>query len=124
MLKRRNRGRRFLGTMLLTLLFAVSAYAFTAQNTVDASNEGDGSGEITGYAVSNVAYTLDAADPANIASWSFDLSATARTVQSKLDSANSYTLCSNGGAGNHWVCIPAALQTVEAANNLRVVSTS
>ena len=123
MLKSRNRGRRFLGTMLLTLLFAVAAYAFTATNVVPASQAGDGANSISGYTVSNVAYQL-AADPANIASWSFDLSATARTVQSKLDSANSYTLCSNGGAGNHWVCIPAALQTVEAANNLRVVSTS
>ncbi|MHB8059958.1 MAG: hypothetical protein ACYDHO_03910 [Gaiellaceae bacterium] len=122
-MKRRNRGRRFLGTILLTLLFAVSAYAFTATNVVPPSQAGDGNAAISGYTVSNVAYQL-AADPANIASWSFDLSAAAGTVQSKLVSTSSaYTSCVNGG-GNHWVCTPAALQTVSAANDLRVVATS
>ena len=42
MLKRRHRGRRLLGIMLLALLFTVAAYAFTAANTVPASNAGDG----------------------------------------------------------------------------------
>ena len=124
MLKRRNRGRRFIGIMLLTLLFAVAAYAFTATNTVQASNAGDGHATIAGYDVTNVAYTL-AADPANIASWSFDLNAAARTVQSKLDSGSSaYTSCSNGGAGTHWTCTPASQPTVASANDLRVVATS
>ncbi len=123
MLKRRNRGRRFLGTMLLTLLFAVAAYAFTATNVVPASQAGDGSGTISGYTVSNVAYQL-AADPANIASWSFDLSAAAGTVQSKLVSTSStYTSCVNS-AGVHWICTPAATQTVLAADDLRVIATS
>jgi len=123
MLKSRNRGRRFLGTMLLTLLFAVAAYAFTATNVVPPSQAGDGHGTISGYTVSNVAYTL-AADPANIASWSFDLSAAAGTVQSKLVSASStYTACVHGVAF-HWTCTPAALQTVATADDLRVIATS
>lgn len=123
MLKSKNRGRRFLGTMLLTLLFAVAAYAFTATNVVPASQAGDGANSISGYTVSNVAYQL-AADPANIDSWSFDLSAAAGTVQSKLVATSStYTSCVNSG-GFHWVCTPAALQTVAAADDLRVVATS
>jgi hypothetical protein len=123
MLKRRNRGRRFIGTILLTLLFAVAAYAFTATNTVQASQAGDGSGAITGYDVTNVAYTL-AADPANIASWSFDLDAAAGTVQSKLDSTSStYTSCTNP-SGNHWTCTPASQPTVVSADDLRVIATS
>ena len=51
MLKRRHRGRRLLGIMLLALLFTVAAYAFTAANTVPASNAGDGQGAISGYTV-------------------------------------------------------------------------
>lgn len=122
MLKRRNRGRRFIGTALLTLLFAVAAYAFTATNVVPPSQAGDGNGAITGYTVSNVAYTL-AADPANIASWSFDLSATASTVRSKLDSASStYTSCTN--VVNHWTCTPGSQPTVASVNDLRVIATS
>ncbi len=51
MLKRRHRGRRLLGIMLLALLFTVAAYAFTASNTVPASNAGDGQAAISGYTV-------------------------------------------------------------------------
>lgn len=123
MSKERKRGRSIVWTLLLTLLFAVAAYAFTATNTVPATQAGDGSGAISGYTVSNVAYTL-AANPANIASWSFDLNAAAGTVQSKLVSASAtYTSCVNS-AGTHWICTPAAPPTVLAADELRVIATS
>ena len=123
MLKSRKRGRRFLGTMLLTLLFAVSAYAFTAQNTVDASNAGDGSGEITGYAVSNVAYTLDAADPTMIEKVAFTLDAAATSVKASVTGAAPFESCAIAD-GTAVTCTFATKPTVLSANDLRVVATS
>ena len=110
--------------MLLTILFAVAAYAFTATNTVPATRAGDGTGAITGYTVSGVAYTLDAANPANIASWAFDLDAASTSVRSKLVTASAvYTTCVHGAAF-HWTCTPAAEPTVASVDQLRVIATS
>jgi hypothetical protein len=125
MFKRRNRSRRFIGTLLLTALLAVAAYAFTASNTVPDTLAGDGSGDITGYAVSNVHYVL-ASNPANVDYWTFDLNDAAGTVQSKVVSASaSYVSCANSG-GMSWRCDPAAgvEPTVLAADELRVIATS
>ena len=64
--------RRVLVLALLAFVVATAAYAFTAGNTVPASKAGDGSGAITGYNVTNVAYNLDAANPQLIDSVEFD----------------------------------------------------
>ncbi len=58
---------------MLTLLLTFTAYAFTAANTVPASKARDGTGAISGYAVSNVNYNLNAANPSNIDSVTFDV---------------------------------------------------
>ena len=50
---------RYVAAALAAVAIAAGAYAFTASNTVPATNAGSGSGAITGYTVSNVAYTLD-----------------------------------------------------------------
>ena len=125
MFKRRNRSRRFVGTLILTALLAVSAYAFTAQNTVEASQAGDGTAMISGFDVTGVHYNLSATDPASIGSWEFDLDGTATDVQSKVDSTSStYAPCTN--AGTHWTCTPGAGDepTVLAADELRVIAVS
>jgi len=126
MLKPRKRGRRLVGTMLLTVLFAVAAYAFTATNTVPASKAGDGSGNITGYTVSGVAYTLRASDPSYIDKWAFTLDSAAGTVQSKLVAASaSFTTCTIAG-GTSVTCDPAPADepTVVSVDGLRVIATS
>lgn len=122
MLKRRNRGRRFLGTMLLTLLFAVSAYAFTATNDVPPSQAGDGHGTISGYTVSNVAYTL-ASDPTMIEKVAFTLDAAATSVKASVTGAAPFESCAIAG-GTAVTCTFVTQPTVEAANDLRVVATS
>src|SRR5262245_33686788 len=58
----------------LALILATAAYGFAASNTVPTTNAGDGSAAISGYAVSNVHYTLNATNPANIDSLSFTVS--------------------------------------------------
>ena len=55
----------------VAVLIAVGAYAFTASNTVPASNAGAGAGVVSGYTVSSLHYTLDATTPSNIDSLTF-----------------------------------------------------
>ena len=54
-----TRKLRYILVALLAVIVAAGAYAFTASNTVPGTNAGSGSGTISGYSVSNVAYTLD-----------------------------------------------------------------
>lgn len=129
MQKRNRKILTLLGTLVAMLLLATAAYAFTATNVVPATKAGDGSGQIGGYRISNVVYTLDNTSPQNIASWQFDLGdavsgvgATASSVRSKLvSSSGTYTACVHG-ADFHWTCSPATEPTVAAANELRVIA--
>ncbi len=110
------------GTLLMMLILAASAYAFTAANVVSGSRAGDGSGAITPYTISNVVYTLDNSSPQNIQSWQFDLNAAASTVASKLVSTSTtYTTCVHGAAF-HWTCTPGTEPTVATADQLRVIA--
>jgi hypothetical protein len=120
MLKRRNRGSRYIGTLLLTLLFAVAAYAFTASNTVPTSKAGDGSGAISGYSVSSVVYTLDAADPTMIQKVAFTLDAAATSVQASLTGAAPFQSCVV--AGLNVTCTFATEPTVLSVTNLREIA--
>ena len=122
MLKSRKRGRRFLGTMLLTLLFAVSAYAFTATNNVPPSQAGDGHGTISGYTVSNVAYTL-ASDPTMIEKVAFTLDAAATSVKASVTGAAPFESCAIAD-DNTATCTFDTKPTVLSASELRVIAAS
>lgn len=120
----RRRRRRTILVLFAAAALALATYAFTAANNVPATKAGDGSGAITGYDVTNVAYTLDAANPANIESVSFTLDAVAGTVKAKLVAASTtYTDCTNTG-GNDWSCNVEPDPTVLSADELRVIATS
>ena len=111
-------SKTFLVTIVV-LIFATAAYAFAASNTFsDATNSaGDGADTISGYTVSNVAYTLDTSNPANVTQVAFDLDAAATTVKVSL-SGEALQSCVDGGS-NHWTCAISGV-TATAANNLRV----
>ena len=67
---------KVLAVGLAALTLGGGAYAFTASNTIS-SNPPAGMGEsaaVTGYTASNVNWTPDSTNPANIASVSFSLS--------------------------------------------------
>ena len=86
---------RFLGALIVAAAMASGAYAFTATNTVPASNAGSGSGTISGYTVSAIAYQLNATTPSNVDSITFTLSANGATAKAKIVSGSStYTACS------------------------------
>ena len=123
MLRTRSRRRRRTAVIIaVAAALAFAAYAFTAANTVPSSQAGDGSGTISGYTVSNIAYTLDSTNAANIESVAFTLDAAATTVKAKVVAASStYTDCSNTG-GNNWSCDIEPDPSVLSADELRVIA--
>ena len=106
--------------VVIALIFATSAYAFAASNTVPGTVAGEGSNTVSGYTVTNVAYTLDA-NPSNIDSVAFTLSGAASTVKASLVPGTFYN-CSLV-SGNNWSCVTTSPQaTVSGATNLDIIA--
>ena len=57
---------QYFAIILFILIFAVSAYASAATNTVANSKAGDGSGSVSGFDITAIDYSLDPADPTDI----------------------------------------------------------
>jgi hypothetical protein len=100
----------------------VAAYAFTAANTVPATNAGSGSGAISGYTVTNVSYTLNATTPTNLDQVAFTISpTTTATLKVQLAAAGSWYSCTNSG-GSVTCNTTSPQATVAGATQLTVVS--
>jgi hypothetical protein len=118
-----RRTKRFALAALVAGIVASSAYAFTASNTVPATNSGSGSTAISGYTASSVAYTLNSSNPQNIDAVAFTLDKAATTVKVQLVSGGSWYGCSVV-SGNNWSCATTSPQaTAATANQLTVVAT-
>ena len=118
-----RKRRRFALAALFAGIAASSAYAFTNSNTVPGTNAGSGSGAISGYTASNVAYNLNAANPQNIDSVTFTISpTTTSTVKIQLASGGSWYSCTNG-AGSVSCTTTSPQATAAAATQLTVVAT-
>ncbi len=115
---------RILGILVVAAALATGAYAFTATNTVPDSNAGSGSGTISGYTVSGIAYTLNATTPSNIDSLTFTLNAAATTVEGqgrqRLDDV--HELHVTGGV--NVTCDFAPDIAITTADQLSVIATS
>ena len=123
-MKRINGRSRIIGILVVAAALATGAYAFTATNTVPDSNAGSGSGTISGYTVSNVAYQLNATTPSDIDSMTFTLNATATTVKAKIVSGSTtYTDCSIAG-GVNVTCDFSPDIAITTADQLSVIATS
>ena len=87
--------------IVVLLLTLIGSAAVTASNTVPDSQAGDGAGQITGYEVTNVSYTLNATNPQNIDGVTFDLDSTPAAgsdIQVRLDSiAGDWYTCTFAG---------------------------
>jgi hypothetical protein len=106
----------------MVLVFATTAFAFAATNTVPATYAGEGASTTSGYIVTNVVYNLNAATASNIDSVTLTLDAAASTVKVRLVTTGSYYSCTNT-SGNNWSCATTAPQaTVAAADELRVIA--
>ena len=107
--------------IIVILAVAGAASALAAANTVPDTYAGDGSGNISGYTVTNIEYNLDPTDPGTIDSVDFTLNAPASAVTVQLeDPAGTWYTCSNV-SGNDWTCTTAGA-TVLAANQFRVIA--
>ena len=115
---------RFLGALVVAAALASGAYAFTATNTVPASTAGSGSGTISGYTVSAIAYQLNATTPSNVDSVTFTLSANAATAKAKIVSGSTtYTACSISG-GVNVTCDFSPDIAITTADQLSVIAAS
>jgi hypothetical protein len=108
--------------IFVVLILGTTGFAFASSNMVIAAKDGDGSGAISGYAVSNIHYVLSA-DPSRIELVSFSLDAPATTVKVRLISSTAnYYVCSNTSA-NNWGCsLSSPAVSLADANELRVVA--
>jgi hypothetical protein len=116
---------RLLIVVVLVVLAATGAYVFTASNTVPNTNAGSGSGSISGYTVSNVAYNLHAANPNNIDTVTFDISpAAAATVKIQLLGGGTWYDCANTSGSVSCDTTVGTQATVSPAVQLTVVATT
>lgn len=117
-----RRSKKLLGAVAIAGLLGAGSYAMTASNTfASATNQsGQGAQTISGFAVSNVTYTLDSLDPEVYSAVEFDLDGTAGDVRAKVVStATTYSTCSNT-TGNHWSC--SISDRVDASDELTVIA--
>ena len=122
---------RLLVALVAAIVIAGGTYAFTAANTVPASNAGAGTGTVSGYTVTNVHYTLNTTTPVNIDSMTFNVSPTIPntgqgkvTVQAGLTTGgpNTYT-CTTNVAGDTVTCPSTSPQlTADKLISLTVVA--
>jgi hypothetical protein len=116
---------RILGALVVAVALATGAYAFTATNTVPGSSAGSGSGTISGYTVSAVAYQLNATTPSNIDSVTFTLSANASTAKAKIVSGSTtYTNCTIAANNVDVTCDFSPDIAITTADQLSVIATS
>lgn len=81
----RTRKRQLVVVGIVAAAFGIGTYAFTASNTVPATSAGAGSGAISGYAITNVAYGLNGTTPTEIDQVTFTIApAAASTVRIQL----------------------------------------
>jgi hypothetical protein len=117
-----NRSLKLATVLLIVLILSMAIYAFAAANTVPGSLAGDGSGAISGYTVSAIHYVLNAANPGNIDSVTFTLSAAPAvggTIKITMNGTDWYSCTNVTTAVTCATTTPQA--NVLGAINLRVV---
>jgi len=118
--KNRLARRAVFAVGALVVVLSVTGYAFTASNTVPNATVGQGANVISGYALSAVAYNLNATTPTNLDSVVFTITpATATSVKAQL--GGTWYSCTN--ASGTVTCATTAPQaTALAAVSLNVVA--
>jgi len=94
---------------LVVIVLAASSYAFAASITgIPTSKAGTGSGAVSGYAVSAVAYTFNSTDPSKLDSVTFTLDGVATLAKIEVDTVAGvwYNCIDLDGvaAVNDWSC--------------------
>lgn len=116
-----RRSLRIFITLTIMAILATGAYAFTAANTVETSNAGDGSGTIDGFDVTNISWDIDDLDPTQYEGVTFDISPAAAEVFARVD-GGPWATCADLGGGTSWDCTLSG--AVVSASSLQVVAGS
>ena len=118
-----HRSTRTFMFIALALILSASVYGFAAANTVPATYAGDGSGGISGYTVSNIAYTLNSdGNPSTIDQVTFNLNAAAGQAYISFDGGSNWHTCSISGGTS--VTCGSLSASVASALSLRVVASN
>ncbi len=114
--------RRLIVVAVLAIGRASGVYADAATNTVPNSSAGSGSGTISGYTVTSVAYTLNTTTPTNLDQVAFSIApTTTSTLKVQLAAAGVWYTCTNtAGSATCNTTTPQA--TAVAATQLTVVA--
>jgi len=115
------RSSKMFVLVLVIMAFATAAYAFAANNTVEASNDGEGSKLVGGYDVTNVTYTYSTANPSMITFVDFDISPAATKAGVSLVTGGILTDCGALTAGGTHAHCPVNVSVLDA-DMLRVVA--
>ena len=118
----RRKKVRFLIAGLVTVGVVTATYGFTAANTVPGSKAGDGEGAVTGYTISNIDYTLDAADPGLLDKVAFSLDSDPGSGEVRANVDNIWASCTNVGVAVTCDWPDGSEPTVLGATTLRVVA--
>ena len=113
--------RAMAGMAAIAGAIGLGSFAFTASNTVPDTKAGDGTGAVTGYAVSSVHYGLNGTDPTKADSVTFNVDSTpaaGSTIKTKVG-ANWYTCTNTAAAVTCATTSPQA--TVQPITTLQVV---
>lgn len=114
--------RRLIVVAVLAIGISSGVYAYAATNTVPASSAGSGSGTISGYTVTSVAYTLNATTPTNLDQVAFSIApTTTSTLKVQLAAAGAWYTCTNA-AGSATCNTTTPQATAAAATQLTVVA--
>ena len=114
---------KVLFVLFAVLAISVAAYAFAASNTVPDTKAGDGTGAVSGYTVTGVAYTLNAPTPPTLDMVSFDVGAAATQVKVQLVATTGTWYTCTLDTGTVWECDTTGL-TVSTIDQLRVIAAS
>lgn len=116
--------RQLIVPLLAAVVLSLATYALTASNTVPVTKAGAGAQAVSGYTVTNVHYNLNASDPRNIDSVTFDVDAgppAGATMKAKLEAAGT-TWYACTASGVTLTCTTTSPQaTAAAADELSVV---
>ncbi len=118
--------------LVMILLLAFAAYGFANSNTMPATSQaGDGNVAISGFAVTNIHYVLNAANPRNLDGVTFNIAPAVPAggtvkVQITDGATTTWHSCTGGAAITCDLTVSSGgtptTVTVLGANNLRVVA--
>lgn len=121
---------RILTAIALILILGVVAFGYAAANTVNPTGAGDAAGLVSGYTISDIAYTLSLVNPATVTSLTLVVTSKATPLIPATDvritvnpgASATWTTCAIVGVTTTWTCTFGTAPTVASIENLQVLA--